>query len=184
MSGLGGHRKGQSHTKTAEISVAEKTPRTARGPRVAHPRRGLATIGDHDRIRVEQLRNFVCHARRMNRSGAGFQRCIKTAPSPVTDGAEPFAPLGMLVERLPLYRVDRFAEELTAVGHDAEFDIAIAPDFLRLDIDLHHARIGGNYRVPATGKKSDSGTEHEDQVGTAPALGVNPRVDRAEPAKR
>ena len=90
----------------------------------------------------------------------------------------------MLVELLSFYRVDRSAEELPAVRHDAELDIAIAPDFLRLDIDLHHARIGGNYRVPTAGKKSDSGPEHEDQVGAAPGLGVNPRVDGAEPPER
>src|SRR5262249_51372602 len=83
-----------------------------------------------------------------------------------------------------LCRVDRVAEELSAVGHNAELDIAIAPDFLRLDIDLHHARVGGNYRVPAAGKKSDSGAEHEDQISAAPGFGVNPRVDGAEPTER
>src|SRR5262249_52978963 len=160
--------KGKSYAEAAQVSMAEKASGTPRGPRIAHPRRGLATVGDHDRIRVEQLRDLVRHAGGMNRSGSGFQRLIKTVPSPVTDGPEPFAPFGVLVERVPLDRLGRVAEELSAVGHDPELDIAIAPDFLRLDIHLHHARIGGNYRVPAAGKESDSGAEHEDQIGTAP----------------
>src|SRR5262249_1359600 len=148
MRGLGRHRKGKSYAEAAQVSMAQKAPGTPRGPRIAHPRRGLATIGDHDRIRVEQLRDLVRHAGGMNRSGSRFQRLIKTMPSPVADGAEPFAPFGVLVELVSLDRVDRVAEELSAVGHDAELDIAIAPDFLRLDIDLHHARIGGDDPAP------------------------------------
>src|SRR5258708_39741843 len=107
MCGLGCHRKGKSYAQTPQVSMAEKAAGAPRGPRIPHPRRGLATIGDHDRIRVEQLRNFVRHARGMNRSGSGLQRFIKTMPSPVADGAEPFAPFRMLVELLSLYRVDR-----------------------------------------------------------------------------
>ena len=97
---------------------------------------------------------------------------------------QPLDPFLMRVDLLAFERIDRLANKFAAIGNDAELDVAIASDFLGLDIDLDDARVGRNHRVAPAGEHSDAGAEHDHQIGAATAgLAMRRGMNRAEAAE-
>ena len=103
--------------------MSEESAGMARRPRIAHPRGGLATVGDDDRIVIERLRDLVRHARGMNRAVLIFECVVEAMTLGIANRGQPLDPFLMRIELLALRRIDGLAHELAAIRNDAELDI-------------------------------------------------------------
>ena len=116
----------------------------------------------------------------MNRAGPVFERVVEAMAHRIADRAQPLDPFLVRIELFALRRFARLAQKFAAIGNDAEFNIAVAPDLLGLDIDLDHACVARNHRVAPAGEHPNPRAKQDYQVGAAAAFRMDRGMNRAE----
>src|SRR5271166_1902124 len=180
MCRLARKREREPGSQASEIAVRQESTRFGRRPRVRHPSGGLATVGDHDRVGVQGLRDLVRHPRRMNRTRPVFERLVEATARYIAHRAQPLEPFRVPIEFFVLRRFVSLAKKFAAIRNDPEFNIPVAPDLLGLDIDLDYACVARNYRVAPACKQPNPRTKQDYEVGAAAAFRMDRRMNRPE----
>ena len=130
------------------------------------------------------VRDLVCKPEGMDgRRRVRGERGAEELPRESAGAAHRLLP-GRAVGPAPsLGRARQRTEGLTAVGEDAEIDVAVAPDLLARDVHLDDARRAGDEaRLAAAGEEPEARAEQEHRIRAV--AGLPEHGERPEAAAR